>query len=432
MTETIVELERTPAVENLRSDSVEPQQRPMRILVISGVFPSRVEPSRGVFVKERVKAMATLPGCDIRVIAPIPWFPPFKRFSRWYKWSQYPNEEIYEGLTIYHPRYALPPKVGGYFHPRLMYPAARRIADRLRRDGFEFDAIDAHFVYPAGVVGAKLGRRYGVPVVMTGRGEDMLRFPDMPFKGKAIRWALKEAAHCVALSSEIADAMKNNGAADEKVTIIPNGVDIDKFRPLPQRECRETLGLPVDAKIILGVGDRQERKGFHILIDAMPEVLRAFPDTHAVIVGGPGRHGTDYTAEIEKRIAQHNLHDRVHLVGPQPHDDLPLWYNAADLFALLSSREGSPNVLLEALACGTPAVGTALGGIVDELARPEMGIVVKHRDFANVASAICTRLKACLDRNNSRNHFAKRSWQETANRQFDCIDSRGDGLTRER
>jgi len=403
----------SPEVDAISDFAAGRSAQPLRILVLSITFPSSIDPTRGVFVKERVRALADLPNCDVRVLAPVPWFPPIKQFSRWYKWSQYPREEVVDGLQVYRPQYVLPPKVGGYFHPRLMYPAAKRAADKLRKS-FDFDLIDSHFVYPSGVVGAMLGRVYNVPVVMTGRGEDMLRFPQYPLKGPSIRWALGRASHCVALSSEIAAAMKKNGADSNRISVIPNGIDTNKFRPLPQAECRQQLKLPQEARIILSVGDRLKLKGFHLLVEAMPKILAAHPTALLVIVGGPGRHGRDYTAEIETRITGLGLSDNVRLVGPRPHDELPKWYNAADLYALLSSREGSPNVLIEALACGTPAVATRVGGAADEFTDPVRGILLESRTAEQTASCVNTALGRDWDSSAIRKSMEKRSWHGTA------------------
>lgn len=408
-------LKSAEAEHNLSSqgeDTSSDNNRKLRILVLSTPFPSVADPYRGVFVKERVKAIAAL-GHEVRVISAIPWFPPIKKFSKWYRWSQYPREETFEGLKVYHPRYVLPPKVGGYFHPQLMYPAVKRIADQLRTE-FHFDLIDSHFVYPNGVVATMLGQKYDVPVMLTGRGEDILRFPAMPFKGNTIRKALGKASHCIALSREIANAMQNNNADPEKITVIPNGVDTDIFHALPQDECRKELNLPVDAKIILSVGDRLELKGFHLLVEAMPEILKHHPEAYLVIVGGPGRYGRDYTPEIEQQIKKHDLQNHVLLAGPRPHDELPSWYNAADIFALLSSREGSPNVLLEALACGTPAVATPVGGIRDELEDSELGMLLTERSPHEAARVLRNAFEENWNRPRITEKMKQRSWPAIA------------------
>lgn len=268
-----------------------------RVLSLSMPFPSDVAPTDGMPIKERMRAIADLPGYEVRVIAPVPYFPPIKRFKRWYHWSQFPREEVVDGLDVTRPRYFLPPQIGGYFHPVLMYPTVRRAAKRLRRK-FDFDLIDAHFAYPNGVLAVMLGRRFQKPVVITGRGEDMCCFPKLPIIGRQIRWAIKRASHCIGVSREIADLFVANGADPQHVSVVPNGVDTELFSPIPQQTARETLNLPKDARIILSVGDRLELKGFHILINALPRIRQQHPHAMVIIVGGPGRFGRDYTSII--------------------------------------------------------------------------------------------------------------------------------------
>lgn len=387
--------------------------RRRRVLVLSGTFPSRVLPNYGIFVKERIRALAALPGYEVRVLAPAPYFPPIPGFGRWSLWSRVPRRETVDGLTVVRPRYFLPPKMGGYLEADLLYAAARHGAEQIRRE-FDFDVIDAHFVYPNGVAAVRLGQHFEVPVVMTGRGEDILRFPGVPFKGRRIRWALQRGDGFVALSRDIARSFERNGAARRAISIIPNGVDSEMFRPWPKAEARRMLGLPEASRIVISVGDRVERKGFHVLIDALSEVLRVHSDVHVVIVGGPGRHGLDYTREIETRIAANRLHDRVHLAGGRPHHGLAQWYSAADLFALLSSREGSPNVLLEALACGIPAVATPVGGIREELADGRSGILLSERSVSAAAEGLCRALDRDWDREAIRTTMTKRDWHAVA------------------
>ena len=256
-----------------------------RVLVLASTFPSSIQPIHGVFVKERVKAVAALGEFDLRVMSPTPWFPPLKMFKRWYPLSQIPASETVDGLQVTRPRYLLLPKIGGYYHTQLMKWGIGRSVARLREE-FPFDLIDAHFVYPDGVVGAMLGELYNVPVVMTARGEDMIRFPELPVIGNAIRWGLKRASQLVGLSEELAQKMFENGADPARVRVISNGVDTAKFRPVPRDEARQRMGLPLDRKIIIGVGYLLERKGFHLAVEALRTVRERHPDAMLVIVGG--------------------------------------------------------------------------------------------------------------------------------------------------
>ncbi len=387
----------------------------MNILAISATFPSSTDPSRGVFVKERLKALALLDDVQVRVLAPTPWFPPLKRFSKWYRWSQFPYEEQIEGLPVYRPRYFLPPKVGGYVHPQLMHAAIVSAVDRIYRE-FRFDVLDAHYVYPAGALAVRLADRFNVPVVMTGRGEDMMRFPELPLVGNQIRRALKRAQGAIGVSQEIATRMLEHGASPDRTHVIANGVDTEKFYPKPQQDCRHALGLPLDGRIIVSVGDLLELKGFHLLVEAMPEVLRHEPKAMLIIVGGPGRFGRDHSSEIRAAIDRHQLHAHVRMVGARPHGELIDWYNAADLYAMMSSREGSPNVLLEALACGTPAIGTPVGGIPDELQDSARGELIPERTSKAAAATIVRALARSWDRQQIRGALMQRTWEATAQR----------------
>jgi teichuronic acid biosynthesis glycosyltransferase TuaC len=393
---------------------VEPSaDRPQRILVVSAAFPSVAQPGYGIFVKERVRALADLPGYEVRVIAPVPYFPPIRRFAKWYIWSQFPKQEIVNGLTVMRPRYVLPPKVGHYFQAYLMYRAIRRAAARMRQE-FDFDVVDGHFAYPSGVAAAWTGHTFGKPVVITGRGEDMHRFVKQPIVGPQVRKALRQAAYCIGVSQEIAQTMQAHGASPERLAVISNGVNCETFRPQPQDQARHTLGLPLDAKIVLSVGDRFENKGFHLLLEALPAIRRQHPNTLLVIVGGPPRFGTDYTPEIEQRIQALGLADCVRLPGSRPHSELVSWYNAADIFALLSAREGSPNVLMEALACGTPTVATPVGGVPQVLEDESLGILLPERSVAAAADGLVSALSRDWDRPAIRRILERRSWRHTA------------------
>lgn len=380
-----------------------------RVLVLASTFPSSIQPIHGVFVKERVKALALRGEFDVRVVSPVPWFPPLRLFPRWYPLSQIPAREVVENLDVVRPRYPLVPKFGGYLHSRLMLWGISRTVARVHKE-FPFDLIDAHFVYPDGIVGALLAERYHVPVVMTARGEDMLRFPGLPVIGPAIRWGLQRASQMVALSEELAQKMRENGGDPGRIRVISNGVDTDKFQPAPQQEARRQLGLPLDRKIIIGVGYLLERKGFHLAIEALPEIRRRHPNAMLVIVGGVARWGQDYSAEIDEAIRKSGMQDHVRLIGARPPEELYLWYSSADLFTILSSREGSPNAPMEALACGIPIVATPIGSIPQMLSHPGLGVMLPERSAGAAARGIITGLETHWNRPAIRAWAVEKSW----------------------
>src|SRR5690606_29731617 len=120
------------------------------------------------------------------------------------------------------------------------------------------------------------------------------------------------------------------------------------------------------------------------------------------------------TNVIEQRINHQKLTQTVRLLGSRPHEELHLWYSAADVFVLLSSREGSPNVLMEALACGTPAVAMGVGGIPEVLSEPHLGIVLPERSAAAAAEGLKSALSQSWDRAAIRRTMDAHSWQRTA------------------
>jgi len=387
----------------------------LRVLTWSSTFPSSVQPIHGVFVKERVRAVARGHRHDVRVISPVPYFPPLPQFPRWYPLSQVARREVIDGLPVERPRYFLVPKVGARAHARLMEWGARGAVSRLR-SRFDFDLIDAHFVYPDGVAAARVARRYGRPLVLTARGEDITRFPGMAGVGAQIARALQQATRLVALSQELADRMIALGADPAKIEVIPNGVDTDKFHPVPQEMARAELGLPAAVPIVLCVGYMLRRKGFHLVVDAMAQVRQRHPRALLVIVGGVARWGEDYSSVIHERIRMHGLESCVRLAGPRPPEELLQWYSAADLFVLGSSSEGSPNVLMEALACGVPAVATPVGSVPQVLNNLALGVLLAGQSAGEIAEGISRALGQCWNRAAIREWAVAQSWTRTAQR----------------
>ena len=399
----------------IQNQSSSQSKRPSRRIVVlsGGSFPTRTSPVHGVFVKERMRFVAQT-GTEVRVVSPTPYFPPIKLLKRWYAWSQFPKHELVDGLQVVRPRYLLLPKIGGYWHAGLMYPAACSALKRLQSE-FDFELIDAHFAYPSGVAAVQLGKRFDKPVVITGRGSDIIRFPDLPIVGPQIRKALQQATRLIAVSQEIADRMESLGANPERISVIPNGVDTEKFYPLPRNEARQKLDIPVDRKLILAVGYRLELKGFHLLVDALPKIHKCYPDAMIVIVGGQARWAADYLPKITERIKANHLEDHVLVAGSCPQEELRYWYSAADLLSINSSREGSPNVLMEALACGLPAVATPVGGIPNLLSEnPIFGRLLPERSSDAAAQGIIETLANSPDRKRIRELIEQRSWLETA------------------
>lgn len=389
----------------------------MKIVVYTSLYPNNVWTHQGVFVKERMTHFAKETGASVRVVSPVPYFPKVSMLGAgsWSKFSQVCAQERIEGLEVYHPRYLLIPKVSMFVHGVLMALASLPLLRRLKRDS-DFDLLDAHFVYPDGFAAVLLGRWLGKPVVVSARGSDINLYKDFPLIRKLLVFTLQRAHRVIAVSHALKQVIVSLGVNPEKVTVVPNGVDREKFFPIDKSHARQKLGLP-DRAILLSVGNITPVKGFDLLISAIKVLVDQYrrTDLFLVIVGeGPHR------IELENLVASQGLASHVRFAGDIPHEQLNYWYGAADLCCLASVREGWPNVVLEALACGRPVIGTKVGGIPEILTTPAVGILTE-RDARSLADAINQGLERIWDVDIIANHARLFSWSSVARAVLDVF-----------
>jgi len=383
------------------------ESRRLRLLIYTTLFPNSVQPLQGNFVLERMRHL--LPFVDMSVVAPIPYFPKLNVNERWFNFASVPYNEHFAGFEVAHPRYVVFPKFGMAAHGLSMFAGSlRQVCTRLRATNF--DLIDAHYVYPDGLAATLLGAALDKPVVVSARGTDINVFPQLRTIRPLVRHVLAQADAVIAVSQSLKNVMLKLGCPSPKITVLENGVDPLKFRPGPLLAARQVLGLPADRPIVLSVGRLVELKGFHILVEAVTRLRLHRPNLLLVIVGdGP------YRSMIEKQISTMGVADNVKLVGSQPHDQLGLWYSAADLYCLASSQEGWPNVLLEAMACGRPVIATSVGGIPEIVRSSSVGTLADRTPEA-FAHAIDQALLHQWDHEGIVAHARRHSWPNIAER----------------
>jgi glycosyltransferase involved in cell wall biosynthesis len=377
---------------------------PVRLLTFTTLYPHPGRPNHGIFVENRLRHLLAGGEASSVVLAPVPWFPSRSaRFGDWAVNARAPLAESRHGIAIRHPRYPVIPKAGMSLAPWLLYRAMIPEVARLLTEGHRFDAIDAHYVYPDGVAAVRLGRRFGLPVVITARGTDVNLIPRHAMPRRLIRGAIRAAAALVAVSAALKQALVELGAPEDKVTVLRNGVDTRLFHPPADRlAARAALGLKAPA--LISVGGLIERKGHHRTIEAM----RQLPGFELIIVGeGPERE------RLSAMIAEHGLHGRVRLLGPRPHAELAALYGAADASVLASSREGWANVLLESMACGTPVIAADIWGNPEVVRAPEAGAIYRPNTADALAGAVRRLFAALPDRAATRVYAEAFSWDET-------------------
>lgn len=376
----------------------------MKILVLTSVFPNGKQPGLGVFVRERMFKVAR--HCELKVVAPVPWFPGIHLLKPGYR-PQVPFHEVQEGVEVYHPRFFNIPRYFKCLDGLFFFLSAVWTLRKIRRE-FDFDLIDAHFAYPDGLGAMLLGQWFRRPVTITIRGT-IRKFMPQPLIRPQLRYALRNAARVFAVCDDLRQAALEAGAPPDRTEVVANGIDAEKFRPLDRDEARRALGIERERPVLISVGGLVERKGFHRVIEVLPELRRRFPDILYLIVGGPSVEGNN-EALLRSLVAARGLEEQVRFVGPQPHDQLYRWLSAADVFCLATSNEGWANVFLEAMACGLPVVTTRVGGNPEVVSSEELGMLVPFGDAEALRAALETALTKRWDRALLVEHARQNSW----------------------
>ncbi len=384
----------------------------MRLLTYSTLYPNAAQPSHGVFVENRLRHLIASGEVESRVVAPVPWFPSAAAgFGRYASYAAAPDREQRNGLTIEHPRYPVIPKIGMSVAPGLLYRFSRAALERQRRDGFDFQLIDAHYFYPDGVAAVLLGRYFKRPVVITARGTDLNLIPDYALPRRMILWAASQAAGIVAVCQALKDRLVELGADAGRITVLRNGVDLELFRPVDRTAARQALGL--QRRTLLSVGGLIPRKANEIAIQALP----ALPDVDFLLAGeGPERDA------LTQLAASLGVADRVRFLGAVAHADLPRIYSAADALVLASSREGWANVLLEAMACGTPVIASDVWGTPEVVAAPAAGVLMPSRTPAGLSAAFDQLFADQPSRSETRAYAEQFDWEATTRGQLGLFD----------
>jgi glycosyltransferase involved in cell wall biosynthesis len=381
---------------------------PARILSLSTEFPNPSEPGKGLFVRARLRAMAAT--APLSVIAPIALLDYANPDGRLLAALEIPRHRDDQGMAVSHPRWLYPP-YGGWLNAFFLFGRLVWPVTRLKRRG-AFDVIDAHFAHPEGIAAALLGAVLDVPIVVTIRGSE-LRYRQQRLKRYWMAWALRRADRVIAVSGGLRDLAIELGVDEHRAKTIPNGVDASIFFRRDRTASREKYHIAAGERVVLCAGDLAELKGHHRTIAAIDALSASGCSARLLIAGGAGRTGR-YADTLKQLVAERRLEDRVRFLGTVPQESLAELMTAADVFCLASSTEGWPNVVNEALACGTPVVATDVGAVRQMIASERDGIVVPVNDVEALAAALRRALTATWDHAAICAFGQARSWSQVA------------------
>jgi len=356
----------------------------MRVLMLSHMYPNSVSPLGGIFVRQQAQALVRL-GVDVNVVAPVPWVPGFMAGQG--KWGGYPSVPLQEqpdGFPVYHPRVLeFPRSLFFEYYPETYVRGIERIFTEITSQGV--DIIHAHVAHPDGAAALKFGRKFKIPVVVTIHGQDFAYTLNRSRTcARSVRTTLRDASGVILVSRKLKTQYGLESWADqlEKYRVIYNGVDLNDVEQQEQgshleREPRKP------GRRLLTVGFLRPDKGHAVVLEALPALIREFPDLEYRIVGD----GSERT-KLEALSNELGLDDHVVFLGSLPHLGAMKEMAQCEVFILPSWNEAFGVVYLEAMAHGKPIIGTLGEGISEILSQEEVGKAVPPKDVLAITERI--------------------------------------------
>ncbi len=372
----------------------------MRIAIVTPILPVPFDVTRGRFIYEEAKSLSRM--AEVKVFLQLARYPQLGGLlPRSYIDGRVDPGQRWEGLDVEAYEYPAFPVVSRFINGHL---GAARLKPRLRR--FAPDVVIAFWAYPEGFSGVRAAHALGKPGIVGVLGSDVLMRSGIA--ERMTRTALHEADGVIAVSDDLKRVLVSRyGVRPDAVRTVVNGFNTGVFNARAQAECRAQLELPADGRLIVYVGRLIEAKGLRELFTAFGKLAQEDPGLRLAIVGDGVMRD-----EVHRLAQQTEMSGRVHLPGGLPPEQVASWIGASDLLTLPSWSEGYPNVVVEALACGRPVVGTDVGGM-REILREDNGVLVPPRD----ADALADGLRLCLARDWDRAAIAAamtRTWDDVA------------------
>ena len=379
----------------------------MRVLVITNLFPNKFEPERATYNRQQISMLSKL--CHLKVVAPVSWFPLKRFFEKNTVSSQIPKKETIDGIETFHPRYFTIPKVGRSLYGFLFFLSVLIPVLRIYNT-FKFDIIFATWAYPDSFAAVLLSKLLNKPIITKVHGTDINEYTRYWLRRKMISFTLDNSGRVISVSKALRDKIAEIGVEPEKIRVVYNGIDNEIFKPLNKASTRRELGIAMDKKVILFVGNLKPVKGLIYLIEAFSGIAKgALPNAILIIIGEG-----ELRRELENETKKLMIQNRVYMSGSKPHHEIPKWINACDLFCLPSLSEGMPNVILEALACGVPVVASSVGGIPEILTSTDYGFMVEPEKSEELREALLECLSKSWNREAIREYSSRFSWRNSA------------------
>lgn len=370
-----------------------------KLLILTNLFPSRWAPNKAAFNYQQFSRLAE--EYDVKMIVPVPFLEYIKNF-------RHIREHSFGKFQIKYLCFFYIPRFFRYLHGFFLFLSVLFILGWVRKGRFE--VIFGSWVYPDGFVSVLLAKIFRIPVFIKVHGSDINVFSRDSLRRYQIAYALKSCSFVLSVSEDLKKKMILLGVPENKINVIYNGVDKEIFRPMPVNQCRESLGLGQNLKLILFVGNIIESKGIRELMEAFLILDTRHKNLAMVVIGdGSGRK------MLERKYSDRLNDSGVMFTGRLDLEEISMYMSASDILCLPSYNEGVPNVLLESMACGIPVVATNVGGI-PEIITDDDGVLVEPENIDDLARGLEFALQKKWDKTKIVKSAMKYSWEENINK----------------
>lgn len=375
----------------------------MRVLIVTELWP----PHGGSFVFDQVKALAPFVAISVVVLVAQPPKLLCYRNHLSYFGGKTGGQELEHDIPVYYVHYRTIPELSRYLSSVKAFHALRRF---LLHQQERFDIIHAHFAYIAGFAAVCAGQRFHIPTIITVHGSDINYYTRRTLRNLVAALytiaGLRCATAIIAVGKDLKNKVSKLGVPSNRIIVVPDGIEQSVFFPRGEKRIlREQLRLPQEELLFLYVGNFTRVKSLDTLLNAFARIRVRIPHATLVMVGD---------GELETELKQYatvlGIIERIIWAGRMPHKEIPYWMSAADFLVLPSLNEGYGLVILEALACGIPAIASQVGGILDILVSPDLGIMFSPGDSVALANAMFVAIDKTWNPNTLVNFAHANTW----------------------
>jgi len=358
-----------------------------KILIITNLYPLPWQPTRAMFNYQQFGHLEAK--AEVYYLIPV-------AIPDWWKHrKQLDNVE----KNIKYVPYIYIPKFGRRFYGKLMQWSLSILASSWIKS-ISPTKILASWAYPDAVAAVEIAKKFNTEFYLKVHGSDINMHATFPERAKQITAMANHAQGILSVSQDLANKMVYMGINKDKIHVIYNGVNLEKFIPKPADNS---------SPYIIFIGNLKHDKGVIELLNAFIQIHKQFPDLKLHYIGSG-----NMAVKLQEIISKNQLEEKVILEGVKAHDQLPDIIAQAKLLALPSYNEGVPNVILEAMACATPVVATNVGGI-PEVVTKETGVIATEITANAIAFSLQEALEKNWDYSAIRSHAELFSWEKNTN-----------------